>query len=159
MAGAVVCARPSAAGTTTSDVDKLAYQFVKYRQREGWTHADVLRSAADRGRTDQLQPYDDAHAALYNWVTAEGWTGIGENARTQERVGRGPRCLGWSVRSRNCRRPTTAHRVVSLIAEDIGVSWEMIPDRCINEPVVWEALIDNGMPQTALLRQLPRITG
>jgi 60 kDa SS-A/Ro ribonucleoprotein len=34
----------------------------------------------------------------------------------------------------------------------------MIPDRFINEPKVWEALLDAGIPQTALMRQLPRLT-
>jgi 60 kDa SS-A/Ro ribonucleoprotein len=34
----------------------------------------------------------------------------------------------------------------------------MIPDRFLNEPKVWDVLLANGLPQTALLRQLPRLT-
>lgn len=30
---------------TSKDADQLAYQVVKYRQREGWSHRDVLRLA------------------------------------------------------------------------------------------------------------------
>ena len=30
---------------TSKDVDQLAYQLVKYRQREGWSHRDLLRLA------------------------------------------------------------------------------------------------------------------
>ncbi|MFE3544936.1 TROVE domain-containing protein, partial [Nocardia sp. NPDC059177] len=38
------------------------------------------------------------------------------------------------------------------------LSWEMLPDAALNSAPVWEALLDNGLPQTALLRQLPRLT-
>jgi 60 kDa SS-A/Ro ribonucleoprotein len=38
------------------------------------------------------------------------------------------------------------------------LSWEMLPDAALGEPTVWRALIARGMPQTALLRQLPRLT-
>ena len=38
--------------------DKLAYQVLKYRQREGWTHRDLLRlahPAGDRVRTGPVR--------------------------------------------------------------------------------------------------------
>lgn len=38
------------------------------------------------------------------------------------------------------------------------LSWEMLPDVALAEPKVWHALIAKGMPQTALMRQLPRLT-
>ena len=34
----------------------------------------------------------------------------------------------------------------------------MLPDAALGEPAVWEALLDVGLPQTALMRQLPRLT-
>ena len=43
---------------TTKDADALAYQVVKYRQRGGWTHRDLLRKAhakpTDIGKDDDL---------------------------------------------------------------------------------------------------------
>ncbi|MER6941400.1 TROVE domain-containing protein, partial [Nocardioides sp. NPDC000441] len=33
-----------------------------------------------------------------------------------------------------------------------------LPDAALAETDVWDALLDNGLPQTALLRQLPRLT-
>ena len=42
--------------------------------------------------------------------------------------------------------------------EQYGLSWEMLPDAALGEPGVWEALLTRGMPQTALMRQLPRLT-
>ena len=46
---------------------------------------------------------------------------------------------------------------MNLIAA-FGLSWEMLPDRLLGEVDVWDALIAKGMPQTALIRQLPRLT-
>jgi 60 kDa SS-A/Ro ribonucleoprotein len=51
-----------------------------------------------------------------------------------------------------------AARWVSLIGECPSLSWEMLPDEALGEKAVWEALIGAGMPQTALMRQLPRLT-
>ncbi|GKT28929.1 60kDa SS-A/Ro ribonucleoprotein like protein, partial [Aduncisulcus paluster] len=87
-------------------VDQLAYQVVKYRQRDGWTHRDLLRLAHPRTAADDRR-------ALFEFVI----------------IGRGH-----------------------------GLSWEMLPDAALNLPEVWEALLDKGVPQTALMRQLPRLT-
>ena len=43
-----------------NDVDSLAYQVSKYRQRNGWSHRDVLRKA-------HPAPPSEAHDALYHW--------------------------------------------------------------------------------------------
>ena len=45
------------------DVNKLAYQMVKYRQREGWTHTDVLRSIHPNVQGDRDE--------LFGWVTGK----------------------------------------------------------------------------------------
>lgn len=37
------------------------------------------------------------------------------------------------------------------------LSWEMLPDPALSEVEVWDALLDVGMSQTALLRHLPRL--
>ena len=34
----------------------------------------------------------------------------------------------------------------------------MLPDAALSEPAMWEALLDVGVPMTALMRQLPRLT-
>jgi 60 kDa SS-A/Ro ribonucleoprotein len=52
----------------------------------------------------------------------------------------------------------TARGWVDVINRGRGLSWEMLPDAALAEPKVWHALIDQGLPQTALMRQLPRLT-
>ena len=54
------CGVRSAAGTRRRSAESLAYQAVKYRQREGVTHRDVLRLAHPAGRVERGQP--DARA-------------------------------------------------------------------------------------------------
>lgn len=131
--------------------DKLAVQLVKYRQREGYTHTDALRLASDRGHGgDYLATVDAQHAGLYNYVTKKSL--LDKNGRkvaaTLPEV-----ILAYEA----LQTATTLAHVVKLVAVD-GVTWEMIPDKWINEPAVWEALILKGLPVGALIRQLPRIT-
>jgi 60 kDa SS-A/Ro ribonucleoprotein len=119
---------------TEKTVDDLAYQAVKYRQREGWSHRDLLRLAHPGTE-------DEDRKRLFDWVCGR------ETSVDGLRVVEGfQRAQSASVKD-----------VPSLIAE-YPLSWEMLPDEALASPRVWEALLDKGMPQTALLRQLPRLT-
>ncbi|MFC8043219.1 TROVE domain-containing protein [Nocardia sp. NPDC057353] len=120
---------------TGKSVDDLAFQAVKYRQREGWTHRDLLRLA------HPLTTEDD-RKRLFDWI-----------------CGREPAVAGlWIVEGFERARTAPVAALPGLIRE-YRLSWEMLPDHALGERVVWEALLDNGIPQTALLRQLPRLTG
>lgn len=147
---------------TEKDVDRLAYQVLKYRQREGITHFDVLRQSHATAHV----PTSAEHAALFNWICSQASAKNEKSPRHGlgtliDRDGRQldaelPALIGvfeelqWA--------DTPLKRVVELINSGVGVSWEMIPDRFINEPKVWEALIAQGLPQTALMRQLTRLS-
>ncbi|MCA9682642.1 MAG: TROVE domain-containing protein, partial [Myxococcales bacterium] len=48
---------------TARDVRALAYQMVKYRQRQGWSHRDVLRKAGGA-----IGPHSLAHEAVLRWI-------------------------------------------------------------------------------------------
>ena len=58
--------------------DQLAYQAVKYRSRDGYTHRDLLRLAHPGravGAGNPALEVTDAHAALFEWIvrgTEEG---------------------------------------------------------------------------------------
>src|SRR5262249_40867057 len=45
------------------EVDALAYQAVKYKQREGWSHRDLLRLAHPQAGAD-----DAVRRALFDWM-------------------------------------------------------------------------------------------
>src|SRR5207302_2234629 len=73
-------------------VDALAYQAVKYRQRAGVTHRDLLRLSHPARRVGSGNPaldVSDEHARLFEWIVRGGGTDgpprlIGGFARAQE---------------------------------------------------------------------------
>lgn len=133
------------------DLDNLALQVVKYRQREGWTHRDLLRLASPK--TDQ-----PARRALFNWICngdvatsrAPG-SGVRDVGATSADL---PRLVEGFRRASVERNP----RALATLISEYGLTWEMLPTDALNQVVVWEALLERGVPQTALMRQLPRLT-
>lgn len=121
---------------TSKDVDRLAYQLVKYRQREGWTHRDLLRLAHPQAV--------DARNDLFKWVTHPDTADVPDLPVVRAFL--------------DAQAATTVPEWVGIVDRDAGLSWEMLPDAALNEKAVWEALLHYGVPQTALIRQLPRLT-
>ena len=139
------------------DVDALAYQMVKYRNRGGWSHRDLLRLAKPK-------PESPARDALFKWATTGKST---ETVMVTETINGEP--LTFDVGGLNADLPELVHAFTAAqgatsadawtgLIESCSLSWEMLPDAALAEPKVWRALIEKGMPQTALLRQLPRLT-
>lgn len=116
--------------------DDLAHQAVKYRQRSGWTHRDLLRLSHPVTTVPELR-------ALFDWIVRGS---LGEDT---------PELVRAFLAAQEA---TTAAAWVALVREH-RLAWEMLPDAALREPEVWEALLDAGIPQTALMRQLPRLTG
>lgn len=118
----------------------LAYQVVKYRQREGWTHTDTLRLS-------HPVPADETHGAIYKWVTKREeatW------ARDLTPPASDPLAFIWAF-----ERVQTAEdvdTVLKLIA-DYDLPREALPTQWLNEAAVWEALLAR-MPMTAMIRNL-----
>lgn len=117
-------------------VDQLGYQVVKYRQRDGWTHRDLLRLAHPKATAADRR-------ALFEFVVRG--TGAAElPAVVQDFL--------------DAQSATTPGQWAQIVGRGNGLSWEMLPDAALNVAEVWEALLDKGVPQTALMRQLPRLT-
>lgn len=113
--------------------DRLAYQSAKYRQREGWSHRDLLRLS--HPRTDEA-----GRKVVFDWIC-----GRGDGTPFLAAVDR-------------LTAVTTVDEAVTIIREH-AVSWEMVPTALLNEASVWTALIEAGrVPLGALVRQLPRLT-
>ncbi|MBI3225574.1 MAG: TROVE domain-containing protein [Mycolicibacterium cosmeticum] len=140
---------------TEPPVDRLAYQLVKYRQRGGWSHRDLLRLASPAGVVDP------ARRIALNWAVGKGLGDTEQRssaARPAVRVQVVPDELAVIADFEDAQAATTAAQWVQIIGRGHGLSWEMLPDAALAQPAVWEALIARGMPQTALMRQLPRLT-
>lgn len=161
---------------TEKPVDKLAYQLLKYRQREGWTHRDLLRlSRPNPGspEREQLLRYLMVKAQGASQPSSAALEKYGEKARSpwagktfadleidllpglveafEEANGSVQLTVALEVEKASTKR------LVELIGQH-DLSWEMLPDVALGKPEVWEALLSSGIPPTALMRQLPRLT-
>lgn len=130
-------AKAVAAWYTEKSTEKVAYQAVKYRQRNGWTHRDVFRKAHPV-RTDE-------EAGVFQ-VLGE-WILRGSVAEELPKV-----VLGYEK-----AKTASLAELPGLISE-YGLTWEMLPTEALNSKEVWEALLEGNLPLGALLRQLPRLT-
>lgn len=125
------------------EVGKLAYQVVKYRQREGWTHRDLLRLAKPKAAVD-----DELRRVLFDWICHRTTKAFAFGTEAELRI-----VAGFE----HAQRATNERQWADCV-ELYGLPWEALPTQALNSRVVWEALIKRGLPQTALIRQLPRLT-
>ena len=124
--------------------DSLAYQAVKYRQREGVTHRDLLRLAHPAARVGSGNPtldVSDEHARLFEWIVRD------------HAVDGLPRLVEGFVRA---QAASTARESAALVRE-YGLPREALQPEHLTSPEVWTALLD-GMPMTALIRNLATMT-
>lgn len=141
----------------SKEVNPLAYQFVKYQQRNGWSHRDLLRLV--HPHTDDVQK-----DALFRWAVSglEGCAGRqvkltrGADAPTKD-YGSVVENLPRIVQGHEAaKKAATAAEIVRLIA-DYNLPRECIPTQFLNSVEVWDALLQK-MPLTALVRNLGKMT-
>lgn len=133
--------RAAAAWYTEKPARALAYQAVKYQQRDGWSHRDVLRLAHPAPPTAQ-------HAILFHWMV-KGWYGVGAAPHPEEDVR-----LIWAFE--RAKRVERVAEMVELI-EHYDLPWEATPSQFLGEAAIWHALLPR-LPLTALLRNVARMT-
>jgi 60 kDa SS-A/Ro ribonucleoprotein len=107
--------------------DQLALQLVKYQQRGGWSHRDVLRTVHPK------------HRPLYRWaVKGEAEAGIARLVIAFEKA-----------------KTASKADLCKLILET-DLPREAVPTEMLNESEVWEALLEN-MPPIATVRNLGKM--
>jgi len=120
---------------------KLVYQAIKYQNRDGWGHRDLLRLAHPVA-TDETQN------AVFHWMT-QGWPGIGDETHPDEAL----RTI-WAFE--RAKRAQSAAEVAGLIRA-YRLPREAIPTQWLNDHAVWAALLEE-MPLTATIRNLATMT-
>lgn len=124
-------------------VDEVAYQCVKYRQRDGWSHRDLLRLS----HPDAKQAWTEdgpMRDALFAWIT-------GKEIKASL-----PEIVGAYERAQSSLSP---HETAGLIREyGNRLPREALNPDHLTSPDVWEALLNEGMPMTALIRNLATMT-
>lgn len=125
-------------------VDALAYQAVKYRQREGVSHRDVLRLAHPAARVSAGNPtlgVSDEHRRLFEWIVRGGGTeGL-------------PRVVEGFARA---QAASSASETAALVRE-YRLPREALRPEHLTSAEVWAALLEE-MPMTALVRNLATMT-
>lgn len=126
------------------ELDSLAYQAVKYRQREGMTHRDLLRLAhpgrSVSGRNPRLS-VSEGHERLFDWIVRGGSPdGL-------------PRVVEGFVRAQRAETPAETAQLV----REYRLPREALRPEHLADREVWEALLED-MPMTALIRNLATLT-
>jgi 60 kDa SS-A/Ro ribonucleoprotein len=124
--------------------DALAYQAVKYRQRDGVSHRDLLRLAHPASRVGAGNPTLDVsheHARLFEWIVRGGDTD-----------GLPPLVEGFT----RAQAAASAREAASLVRE-YRLPREALQPGHLTSAEVWAALLEE-MPMTALIRNLATMT-
>lgn len=121
--------------------EKLAYQMVKYRQRDGWTHHDVLHLSHPKAA-------DEVSNKLFKFAKVIDAKGIESFDTTG--------LPGVVVGYKEALSAANVNGIVKLI-EQYKLPREAIPTQWLNELKVWEAMLPS-MPATALLRNLGKMS-
>jgi 60 kDa SS-A/Ro ribonucleoprotein len=117
--------------------EQLAMQLIKYRQRNGWTHKDVLRLS-------HVKAKDTATNELLNYAVGKGIPTISSIVNAFE------------VAQTLTTSKDDIKTAISLITEN-NLPWEALPTQLLNEKEIWEALLPT-MGITALVRNLGKMT-
>jgi 60 kDa SS-A/Ro ribonucleoprotein len=118
--------------------DQIAYQAIKYQQRDGWSQRDILRLAHPKAGEDALRNN------VYKYIV-KGIQGISETDVTP-----------GIIQAFEAAKTASEGSLINLIT-DHRLSHEMIPNEMKNRPAVWEALYQH-MGTTALVRNLNKLT-
>jgi 60 kDa SS-A/Ro ribonucleoprotein len=119
----------------------LAYQLVKYQQRDGYSQRDLLRLAHPKAATE-------TYNTLYHWVT-KGWEWIGDEPHPDEALR-----IIWAYEK--AKRATDDQEVAALIKQ-YKLPREAVPTQFLHSVHVWEALLED-MPMEAMTRNLATMT-
>lgn len=123
---------------TERQVDKLAVQLLKYQQRNGWSHRDVLRLA-------HVKPKNDMQNILFRYVV-KGAEGIIDATHV-------PKLL----ESFEALKGADAKKAIALIEQNSDITWEMMPTELQRDVDVMMALLPN-MGITAIIRKLGQLS-
>lgn len=128
-------------------VDAVAYQAIKYRSREGYSHKRLLQTAHPSGGEVRAprsmgELISMERPALYRWIC--------DKEIAKERL---PPIVVAHIDAMNCPDVKTWVQLV----EKYNLPWEALPTEANAKPEVWQAMLPK-MGLTALIRNLGNMT-
>lgn len=135
----------------TKSIERLSEQLVKYQQRDGWSHADLLRLSHARATGLRAQLY--AYAGM-----DKAFSKSDVRAPAFEAVTAGAEVLYGFEHAQALHADTVANcnELVQLII-DFNLTREMVPTWALNHAEVWNALLAE-MPMEAMVRNLGNLS-
>ena len=124
---------------TEKDEQRLGYQLLKYKNRNGWTHLDAIRLAHPKPSTLKQNEMFSALSKGFDNYKADKDDQFFVGMNFNEIVG------------------TDEKKAANLIRE-YKLPREVIPTSMLNSPDIWDALVDGDMGMTALIRNLAKMT-
>lgn len=119
------------------DADRMAYQAIKYQERNNWTLARALKLARPKPSTPELDQ-------LYRWIVGK--------ADAQH-----PQVLAFlEARQLRADNPEHEQRAIDLVLRH-DLPWEALPTKFHRNRRVMEAVLYR-MPMVALMRHLGHLT-
>jgi len=116
---------------TSKNVDDLAYQVVKYQQRYGYSHRDLLRLS---------HPVSEEHNELFKYILKKDDVQI-EN-------------LPSIIQAFEAIKDENRDESPLYLIEKYRMPREAIPTQMLKISEVWESMLKVGMPMGALIRNI-----
>lgn len=136
--------------------DQLAYQAIKYRQRDGWDKRDPLRLAHPHTEGDALRDiigFISGNVDHTPEFDAEMQRLIRKVQPWQETEQTHPLIAGY-LRAAEAKTP----KETAMLVREFRLPREALKTEHLNSVEVWHALLEAGMPMTALVRNLATMT-
>jgi 60 kDa SS-A/Ro ribonucleoprotein len=115
------------------DLDRLQRQVTKYRQRDGWSHRDLLRKS---------HPAAEANQRTYRWIT-QGASALDPALSKDDG-------LLWAFEQ---AQTTDDKKQLIKLIEAFNLPREVLPTRWLKDADVWGAMLPH-MGLTAMIRNL-----
>lgn len=119
------------------DAGQLSYQLIKYQQRNGWSHRDLL--ALSHAYSNFEDP--EAKNAWYQYAQKKGAIPLSTDI------------VGAFYEAQTATSPEET----AALVEDFNLPREALNTDHLKSPVVWEAMLPR-MPLTAMIRNLATMT-
>lgn len=116
----------------------LTLQTMKYKQRDGWSHRDMLRLA-------HIKPTSEELNAIFNYMVT---------GKLSEHI---PDQIIAAESLKNYEKGAESEKLAADVILDHKLPWEVVPTHLRNSIVIWDALLQN-MPMTAMVRNLAKMT-
>lgn len=125
---------------TEMPTEKLALQAIKYQQRDGWSHRDLLRKS-------HPTTHDDVRKTIFDWM-CRGWESVGKLPHPVEDL-----APIWAFE----RAKKAEKKELIRLITDYRLPHECVPNEMKKHPEVWSAMLPH-MGLTAMIRNLGKMT-